>query len=272
MLEIRRNIYVLRRWWWLVLVAAVVCAAVALAATKLLVKERYQATALVSLAPAPQGPNGLSITSLSAAADAQLVSTLATAQSARNHLPASIASSVSADKLAHAVTGQPSLDGQLLYVTVTWTDQTRTPILANAVAEAYITQERSRLKEHYGIIHGVYVREEQSLSALARRLPTSGPAASWARAQNADAASRLYSSDAEARIQASLQTASLQMAQPASSLEIVKIGPKGSVNALLGGALGALLALIFAFVQTSSYEAPDRQPRSVPSMLTKVGE
>ncbi|MGI8824488.1 MAG: hypothetical protein ACR2JC_02370 [Chloroflexota bacterium] len=257
----QRDLYVLRRWWWLLLIAVFLGGVVAYGATKVFVGQKYQTSAIISVAPAPQGPNGLYVTSLSATADSALISTLSTAQAARNLLPPVDRRSVNADKLAHAAVGSASIDGELIYVSVTWPHRAFAPILANAMARAYIRQERMRLSQHYRIIHAGLATEKRSLATLERSTRTSGQAGSFLASQYSLNALRLSQDDVDAKIQTNLQLASLQVAQPATDLEVIRIGAKASINALLGAVLGLLVALVFALVTTRSYPgAGDAQP------------
>src|SRR5579859_5766240 len=82
MLEFQRNLHVLRHWWWLLLAGLVVGGIAAYVGTKVLAAQQYEASTIIALAPPPQGPNGLYLTTLAASADSQLVSTLSTAQAA----------------------------------------------------------------------------------------------------------------------------------------------------------------------------------------------
>lgn len=255
MLELERNLVVLRRWWWFLVLAAFIGGLVGYGITKAFVKQSYQATAVIAMSPAPQGPNGLSVTSLAASADAQLVSTVRTAQAARALLPAATRSSIAASTLAGKITGTPSIDGELLFVSVVWNDPGAAKTLANAVSRAFIGQERIRLHSRYVIIHGVFSSQEAHFAALTSTARGRSAATTWLQSQYADAASKLYQLDADARIQAALQGTSLQIAQPA--VDTVKVGPKASINGLLGAALAFLVALIIAFVSTPFAQSED---------------
>jgi capsular polysaccharide biosynthesis protein len=269
MLELRRTVYVLERWWWLIAAAVVVGAVVAYGLTKSLVQQQYESTAVVSLAPPPSSPLGTYTTMLAASADAQLVPTLGTAQAARRALPSSVAQQVDASTLSGRTTASASLDNQLLYVSARWTIPGIAPVLANAVARAFIGQERSRLETRYGIIHAGLLSQEHHLSALIQAPAGSGQARSWLQAQYADTAAKIYQTDADSRIQASIQEASLQLAQPATSA--AKVGPKATINAALGAALALILALVFAFVATGSY-GRDLASQELHPVLHKVGD
>jgi len=251
MLELRRTIYVLQRWWWLIAAAAVVGAVVAYGLTKVLVQQQYESTAVVSLAPPPSSPLGTYTTMLAASADAQLVPTLGTAQAARRALPPSVTPQVDASTLSSRTAAAASTDNQLLYISARWTVAGYAPLLANAVARAFMGQERSRLETRFAIIHAGLLSQEHHLQALMQAPAGSGQARSWLQAQYAETASRLYQTDADSRIQASIQEASLQLAQPATTA--VKVGPKATSNAALGAALALIVALVFAFVATGSY-------------------
>ena len=269
MLELQRNLYVLRRWWWLLLAALVVGGAVAYGLTKVLAQQQYEGTAVLSLAPAPQGPNGLYVTMLAASADAQLVPTLSTARAALGSLPTPLDRQVDPDKLSKSIDSSSSLDGQLLFIGVKWPDSALAPRLANAVAAGFVRQERRRLETRYAIIHRGLMAQEQHLANLISTTSASGPARSWLQAQYADTASKIYQQDADARIQASIQESSLQLTEPASS--VVKVGPKASLNGALGGALAFLIALVFAFVATGSY-GQTQETEGPQRVLTKVGD
>lgn len=269
MLELQRNLFVLRRWWWLLVAAAVIGAVVAYEVTKMLVQQEYQGSATVAMAPPPQGPNGLYVTMLTASADAQLVSTLATAQAAQRSLPVTIRSSIDASTLSSRIDGTASVDNELLFVKARWTDPALAVQLTNAVAKAFIAQETRRLERRYQVIHAGLATQERHLAALIASPGATGAARSWLQAQYADTASKIYQQDADARIQASTQEASLQLAQPASGA--VKVGPKATVNAALGGALAFLLALLFAFAATRAYPQTEAS-ESLPPVLKKVGD
>jgi uncharacterized protein involved in exopolysaccharide biosynthesis len=270
MLEMQRNLYVLRRWWWLLVVAALAGALLAYGLTKILVKQQYQSTAVISVATPPQGPNGLYVTMLSPSADAQLVPTLGTAQAARARLSGTVAAQVNPTRLERATESTPSVDNQLLFVNVQWPDQRLAPVLTNAVATAFIQQERVRLENRYRIIHAGLVTQEDHLASLVRQAAVgTGPARTWLQAQFADTASKIYQQDVDARIQASVQQAGLQVSQPAA--ETVAVGPRATVNGLLGAVLAFLVALVFAFVATSSYGSPETA-EGVRPVLTSIGE
>lgn len=268
MLELQRNLHVLRRWWWLLLAGLLVGAVVAYGLTKVLVTQQYQATAIIALAPPPQGPNGLYVTTLAASADSQLVSTLSTAREALSQARVPSISTVDAAKLSTNTSGTSTLDGELLYISVKWTDSTLAPALANAVAGAFVSQERLRLTSRYKAIHQALVAQEGRLTSLASSSPGTGAARSWLQAQYADAVSKVYQTDADAQIQTTLQQQALQIAQPATSS--TKVGPKATVSAALGAALGLLLALILAFVATSDYGESDAP--QIPSVVSRVAD
>ncbi|MBV9280096.1 MAG: hypothetical protein JOZ41_08455 [Chloroflexi bacterium] len=258
MLELQRNLYVLRRWWWLLVGATLVGGLVAYGVTKALVKPQYQATSLVALAP--EDPTGV----FSAAADAQRVSTLASAQAAVRQVPG-----VSARDLAAHVTGSPSPDNQLLYVQVKWPTADLAPRLADALATTFIRQERARLEKRYSIIHASLVAQERHLAQLIRSTSGSGPANTWLQGQYADALSKIYQQDAQSRSGSSLQETALELAQPAP--DAVATGVRATFNAALGAALGLLLALVIAFAATGSYGASGEEDVRRP-VLTKVGD
>jgi uncharacterized protein involved in exopolysaccharide biosynthesis len=269
MLEIRRTLYVLQRWWWLIAAAALVGAVVAYGLTKVLVQQQYESTAVVSLAPPPSSPLGTYTTMLAASADAQLVPTLDTAQAALHTLPRSVALQVQAATLSSRTIASASLDNQLLYVSARWTVPVLAPVLANALARAFIDQERHRLESRYALIHAGLLAQERHLAGLVQTPAGSGQARSWLQAQYADTASKIYQTDADSRIQASIQEASLQLAQPATTA--AKVGPKATVNAALGAALALILALVFAFVATRSY-GQTLESQELHPVLHKVGD
>jgi capsular polysaccharide biosynthesis protein len=266
--ELNRNLYVLRRWWWLLLAAAIVGGLIAYLATKLLVHQQYQAIAVISMAPPPQPSSGLYLTTLSASADSALVPTLRTAQAALASSP-KLATSVTPLQLAHSTTASASPEGQLLTVTVLRPDSASAVSLANAMAGAFIAQERSRLQQRYVLLHRGLVSKEQFLAARVKRGVGGGAPMTWLQAQYADTYSRVFQQDADARVQADLQKTSLQMAQPADPSTVGAIGPRSSFNGVLGAILGLLLALVVAYVATGSYgeyeDASARQP-----VLTRV--
>jgi capsular polysaccharide biosynthesis protein len=270
-LELQRNLYVLRRWWWLLLAALIVGAVVAYGLTKILVKQEYQATTLVAMAPiASQGANPVYVTMLAASADAQLVPTLSTATGAKALLPPSLRTSIDPNTLSGDTTSISDLtDGQILYVQVKWPDQALVSKLSNAMAASFIAQERRRIESRYAIIHQGVLSKQKYLTNLAKSTQGSGQATSWLQAQYAESAARVQQQDADARIQATSQEASLQVAQQATTS--TKVGPKPLVNSVLGAGLAFLLALLFAFATTSSYGEAEGPERLHP-VLTKVGD
>lgn len=263
MLEMQRNVEVLRRWWWLLVLGAVIGGLVAFGLTKVLAQQQYEGTAIIALAPPPQGPNGLFVTSLAASADAQLVPTQATAAVAAHGVPG-----ITPAKLVSHIQSTASLEGQLLFVNVRWPAPLLADALANDVARVFIQQERTRLAQRYSVIHRGFTAQEAHLTNLASKTSGSGSAASWLRAQYADAAAKIYQEDAEAQTQAATQAESLQLVQPATT--VIAVGPRAPINALLGAVLGFLAALVFAYISTDGYDEID-EIRRRPNLST-VGE
>lgn len=260
MLELQRSLNVLRRWWWLLLGGAVIGGFLAYTATKVVDKPTYQVTTTVALAPAA----GSSYFGLfSAAADAQLVATLSTAQAAVH------SSGAESEKLAGSVAGSPSVDGELLTITLTWPDGALAPRLANAIAATYIKQEQQRLAARYRLVHQDFVAQENRLDGLMNMTTGQGPAQSWLAAQYADTAAGIYQEDADAGIQASTQEQALQIVQPATAETEHEIAPRATVNGALGALLGLVVTLIAAYLAPSSYERPSSAGPRIPT-LTKV--
>lgn len=263
MLEVRRNAAVLRRWWWLLILAAIVGGIAAYGLTKLLVKQEYQGTAIISMAPPPQSQSGLLITMLSAAADAQLVPTQATATVAARGLPG-----VPPTKLVDDIQSTASPEGQLLYVRVQWTSVPVAQQLTTAVAQTFIQQERARLRRRYAIIHQGFVAEEQHQASLIRSLQGNNDATNWLRSQYADSAARIYQEDADASVEAATQEASLQLVQPAT--KVIAVGPRAPLNGALGAVVALLVALVFAFASTAYYGETDEE--RLRPVLAKVSD
>lgn len=251
MLEMQRNIQVVRRWWWLLLLAAIVGALAAYVLTKLLAPQQYQGTAIIALAPPPQTASGLYVTSLAASADAQLIPTQATAAVAAHGV-----AGVSPSTLASHIQSTASLEGQLLYVEVRWPAPLLADALANDVARVFMQQERTRLSQRYTVLHRSLAAQEAHYTALANKTTGSGQAASWLRAQYADSAAKLYQEDADAQSQAATQAQSMQLVQPATT--VLAVGPKAPLNALLGAVLALLAALVFAYISTDTYNDVDQ--------------
>ncbi len=259
----RRNAAVVRRWWWLLILAALVGGIAAFGLTKLLVQQKYEATAIISMAPPPQSPSGLLVTMFNAGADAQLIPTQATATVAARGVPG-----VQSSKLVDSIVSTASPEGELLYVRVRWTSVAVARELTNAVARVFIQQERARLSQRYAIIRQGFATQERHQNSLMRALSGGGNATNWLRAQYADTASRLQQEDADAQVEVATQQASLQLVQPAA--KVLAVGPKASLNGALGAVLALLVALIFAYMSTESYGEMDAErPRPV---LTKVGD
>lgn len=233
-------------------------------------RQQYEATAIISMAPAPTTPNGLLVTGLAASADAQLVPSLSTARAATQRLPPSVAASIDPAILSGKIISSASVDNQLLFVTAEWQDASLAPALSNAVASAFIAQERRRLEGRYIIINRGLLAKQRSLSRLIHRAAGPGAAMNWLQAQYADALSKVIQEDADARIEASMQEASLTLAEPANANSIVKVGPKALVNGLLGGALAFVLALLIVFTIAPSDRQIDDQ--TLKPVLAKTGD
>lgn len=263
MLEMQRNVEVLRRWWWLLVLGSVIGGVAAFGLTKILAQQQYEATAIIAMAPPPQGPNGLSVTSLAASADAQLVPTQATAAVAARGV-----AGITPTKLVSDIKSTASLEGQLLFVNVRWPSPLLAEALTNDVAHVFIRQERARLGQRYAVIHRGLAAQEAHFTTLASTATGSGSAASWLRAQYADTAAKIYQEDADAQMQAATQAESLQLVQPATT--VIATGPRAPINGLLGAVLGFLAALIFAYISTDSYQAVDEVRRR--PALSSIGE
>jgi hypothetical protein len=230
----------------------------------LVIKQAYQATTIIAMAPPPQTQNSVYVQMLQASADAQLVPTLATAQVAARGLPGIDPRTLAADTASTA-----SIEGELLFVNVRWSNEPVAETLSNAVAHAFIAQERNRLSQRYAIIHQGIAAKEAYLTGLLRAASGNGDAATWLRSTYANALSNLYGQDADARIQAVSQERGLQVVQPAATATAV--GPKASLNAALGALLGLLIALIFAYMATGEF-GESEGVATVRPVLSKVGD
>jgi capsular polysaccharide biosynthesis protein len=273
-LELQRNLFVLRRWWWLLVLGALVGGVVAYGLTKVLVKTQYDAVAIVSTGAAPQGQHGTYFASIGGAPDGTLLLNQGVIARVQRLVP-----SISGSQLVRDLTGaasqqacvslDTSISGnqcQLLSLHVQWTDPKLAIRLANAVAVAFMEQERVRLKQGYALYHEGIDAQERTLTKLIRTTPGTGAAQTWLQAQYANTISNLYGKDSEARVQASVAETSLQMAEPATTPTTTKVsGPKATVNGALGALLGLLIAWVIAFIATSSYGdvSLSAEPRAV---------
>jgi capsular polysaccharide biosynthesis protein len=271
LLELKRNLYVLQRWWWLLIGACIVGGAVAYGATKILITQQYQGSAIVAVAPPLQGVEVFYFSSLAASADAQLIPTLATARTAVRGLPRDVAKTIDPNTLANSTTSSSSVDGELLFITVHWSEAGLVPQLANAVSRAFIEQEQARLQQRYAIIHQELTAQEQQLAGTIRSVSGAGAAQTWLQSQYADTLSKIYQQDSDARIQENLQKAALSIAQPSTPRGTEKFGPRATTNGLLGAGLALLIALVIAFVSTKSYGEEDT-PRALQSVPVRAIE
>lgn len=268
LIELQRAGRLVRGWWPALLAGCVGAALLAYLVTRLLFPQQYQATSIVAMAPTAQSPNGIYLPLLSAAADSQLVSTARTASAAIAALPQPIQAHVGVQKLTTSITGVSSVDGQLLFVSVRWTDPALAARLADATARAFISQELQRLILRHKIIHQGLQREQTGITARIRATSGGGTPQTWLQSQYADTLSKLYQQDTDTGIELSLQRDSLQLMQSALGQKPAKVGPKALVNAVLGGALGLLIVLVYALVvdrDLNRQEEPGRRPSLVVS-------
>jgi capsular polysaccharide biosynthesis protein len=275
-LELQRNLFVLRRWWWLLLLGALVGGGVAYGLTKVLVKTTYEAVAIVSTGAAPEGQQGTYIAASGAPSSGDLLINAGVVRGVQRLVPG-----ISTADLQNDLTGTASQQGcvsldtstngnqcQLLLLHVQWPDPALAIRLANAVAAVFMQQERVRLEQGYALYHRGIAAQERALTQLIRATPGKGAAGSWLQAQYANTLSGLYDKDANARVQSSVAIASLEVAKPATKA-VKASGPKASVNGALGALLGLLVAWIVAFLVTRSYgdEEEAAGPRPVLSQV-----
>jgi len=272
MLELERNLVVLRRWWWLLILGAVIAGFVAYAGTKILVKPQYEATAVVSTGPAPQGQNGAYFADVGAVASGQLVANGAVVQAIKSAAPgvdaSSVAENIQSTALQEDCITLDSSQCKLLSIRVQWKDPGIAVRLANLLSDVFIRQDRQRLEQGYSIFHSAIAEQERLLARLIRTNSGNGPAQDWLQAQYANTISNLYQKDASARVQASVEEKALQVARPALRAGQVA-APKASVNAILGALLGLLIAWALAFVATTSYTGAEESAAGI-SVLSKV--
>jgi capsular polysaccharide biosynthesis protein len=278
-LELQRNLFVLRRWWWLLVLGAFVGGVVAYGITKAIVKTRYDAVATVSTGAAPQGQAGTYFATTDGAVDGTLLlspGVIATVQRlvpsiSRSQLMKELSGTASQQACVSLDSSKNGNQCQLLSLHVQWTDSNLSIRLANAVATAFMEQERVRLEQGYALYHREITAQERTLATLVHATPGSGAAQNWLQAQYANTLSGLYGNDSQARVQALIAERSLQMAEPAGTTTTTKVsGPKATVNGALGAILGLFLALMVAFFATSSYgnETQGAGPRSVLSRVS----
>jgi capsular polysaccharide biosynthesis protein len=279
-LELQRNLFVLRRWWWLLVLGALVGGVVAYGLTKVLVKTKYDAVAVVSTGAAPQGQQGTYFASTEGALDGTLLLNPGVILKVQQLVP-----SISRSQLAKELTGNASQQAcvsldtsksgnqcQLMSFHVQWNDPNLSIRLANAVAGVFMEQERVRLEQGYALYHRAIVAQERALTTLVHATPGTGAAQNWLQAQYANTLSNLYGNDSQARVQASIAETSLQMAEPASTTTTTKVsGPRAAVNGAIGAILGLLLALMVAFLATSSY-GNEREVDGPQSVLSRVSD
>jgi len=256
MIEVARIVFVLKRWWLLLVGAALLGGLIAYGLTHLLAKPSYTATATVGVTTAKSGAGPYFATvGAPTAQDFQLVTTPSVVAAAHRLVPqvdpAQLTSQIksSGSETTCLVTGAATC--QLISITVEWKDSLLAPTLANALATVFVQQERQRLEERYAIVHQGYVTEENHLLRGIKPAPGAGSAQAWLNAQYADTAARLFQEDTDLRTQATLDERSLQVVKPATKTTVV--GPRASVNAVIGAVLAALVALVIAFGMTTAY-------------------
>jgi capsular polysaccharide biosynthesis protein len=276
-LELQRNLFVLRRWWWLLVLGAIVGGGVAYGLTKALVKTKYEAVAIISTGAAPQGQRGTYFAPSVAPSSGDLLINSGVVRGVQRLVPG-----ISGTALQNDLTGTASQEDcvslntstngnqcQLLLLHVQWTDPALAIRLANAVATVFMQQERVRLEQGYALYHRGTAAQERALTQLIRATPGKDAAGSWLQAQYANTLSGLYDNDANARVQSSVAIASLEVAKPATNAAKTA-GPKATVNGALGGLLGLVVAWAIAFLATKTYSHEEASsPRPV---LSKVGD
>jgi capsular polysaccharide biosynthesis protein len=271
-LELQRNLFVLRRWWWLLVLGAVIGGITAYGATKALAQNQYEAVAVVSTGAAPRGEQGTYFASSAPAAGGQLLTNQGVITGVQRLVPG-----ISATTLANTMNVTASQEDcvslgtspganqcELLSLHAQWSDPATAINLANAVATVFMQQERVRLEQGYALYHRAIAAQEGALMKLVRATPGKGAAQNWLQAQYANTISDLYGKDSQERIRVSVAETSLQMAEPAITSTKVS-GPKVAVNGALGAILGLLIAWVIAFIATSSYGETDEsaKPRAV---------
>lgn len=277
-LELQRNLYVLRRWWWLLVAGALIGGLVAYGLTKLLAQNQYEAVAIVSSGSAPQGEHGTYFASFGTGGDGALLANQGVLTGLQRLVPgvdrAQLVSHLSGSASEQDCVSLNNALGanqcRLLALRIQWPDPAPVIRLANAVATIFMHQERTRLEQSYALSHHGIAVQERALTRLIQTTPGKGAAQNWLQAQYAKTLSDLYSEDANSRIQTSVAETSLQVAQPATTATKVA-GPKATVNGGLGALIGLLIAWVIAFIATSSYgdEVKIGGPRPV---LSRVGD
>jgi capsular polysaccharide biosynthesis protein len=277
-LELQRNLFVLRRWWWLLVLGAIIGGIAAYGATKALAQNQYEAVAAVSAGAAPQGEQGTYFASSGPAPGGQLLTNQGVITGVQRLVPGISATTLAGTmKVTASQEDCVSLDTspgvnqcELLSLHAQWPDPATAIELANAVATVFMQQERVRLKQGYALYHHAISAQEGALMKLVRATPGRGAAQNWLQAQYANTISGLSSNDADARVHASVAETSLQMAQRATSA--VKVaGPKATVNGVLGALLGLLIAWLTAFLVTSSYGDVE-EASGLQRVLSKIGD
>jgi uncharacterized protein involved in exopolysaccharide biosynthesis len=259
-LELQRNLFVLRRWWWLLVLGALVGGGVAYGLTKALTKTTYNAVAIVSTGAAPQGQQGTYFAASGTSSGGDLLINAGVVRGVHRLVPDVSTAALQNDLSGIASeqdcvslnTSTNSNQCQLLRLYVQWPDPALTIRLANAVAAVFIQQERARLEQGYALYHQTLTAQEHALTRLIRTAPGKDAAGNWLQAQYADTLSGLYSKDANARVQSSVAIASLEVAKPATTAAKAP-GPRATVNGALGALLGLLVAWAIAFLATGSY-------------------
>ena len=278
MLELQRNLFVLRRWWWLLLAGALIGGSAAYGAAKVLGQNSYDAAAVVSIGGAAQGEQGDYIADTSAAPGGQLITNSGVLAGLSRLVPgispAALANDVHVTASETAcVSLTPSVrpnQCRLLFLHAQWSDPATAIRLANAAATIYVQQEAVRLKQEYALYHRAVLAQERALERQVASRNGSGPAYTWAQAQVSTTIANLAGRDANMRVQSAVAETSLQIA--AHSTMAVKVsGPKLSVDGVLGALVGLFLAWVIAFLATPSYGDNESVagPRSV---LTRLGE
>src|SRR5206468_1197408 len=148
-LELQRNVFVIRRWWWLLVLGAIVGGLVAFGLTKVLVKTKYEAQAVVSSGPAPQGQHGAYFAVNGSGTDGQLLPNNGVLNAVQRAVPGldrtallnNIDGSASQQDCVSLNSPVDTSGCQLLTIRVQWTDPATAIKLANTVVTVFIQQE-----------------------------------------------------------------------------------------------------------------------------------
>jgi non-specific protein-tyrosine kinase len=144
--ELRWLFMVIRRWWWLILSPALLAAIIAIAVTSWKAPV-YKATATLYVQPS------LSATTTSALAAAERLALTYGQMLKGRPVLESVISKLGLDespgRLAQRITAEPIQSTQLIRLTATSSSPTQAALLANTVAEVFITQTQELNQEQY---------------------------------------------------------------------------------------------------------------------------